>query len=53
MSPSVVHQNTPQGSFEDDIDLFIVGLGVEYPPNRVGPDALETLAERFYPPSEA
>lgn len=61
MSPSVVpngHCNgtsngTANGHFTNDLNLSILGLGVEYPPFRVGPEAVQTLAERFYPPSPA
>lgn len=65
MSPSVVpnsnlngHSNgvsngTSNGHFTNDLNLSILGLGVEYPPYRVGPEALQTLAERFYPSSPA
>ena len=61
MSPSVVsdivnHDTTnsaTNGHFTNDLNLSILGLGVEYPPYRVGPEAVQTLAERFYPPSPA
>ena len=36
------------GHMGRDLNLSIVGLGVEYPPFRHGPDAVETLAKRFY-----
>lgn len=32
-----------------DLNLSIVGLGVQYPPNCLKSDALDTLAQRFYP----
>ncbi|KAL9115042.1 MAG: hypothetical protein Q9187_007368 [Circinaria calcarea] len=54
MSPSAVQPHSAaNGHFDDDLDLSIVGLGVEYPPHRVGPEALEILAERHYPDSTA
>ena len=54
MSPSAVRPHgAANGHFDDDLDLSIVGLGVEYPPYRVGPEALEILAERHYPDSTA
>ncbi|KAI9820035.1 MAG: hypothetical protein M1827_006606 [Pycnora praestabilis] len=36
-----------------NLDLHIEGIGVAYPPFQVGPDALETIAKRFYPTSTA
>lgn len=61
MSPSVVLSGDTNSAFNgnanfhftNDLNLSILGLGVEYPPYRVGPDAVQTLAERFYPPSPA
>ncbi|KAI4108289.1 MAG: hypothetical protein L6R37_001162 [Teloschistes peruensis] len=53
MSPSAVPAPTAKGHFENDLNLSLLGLGVEYPPFLVGPEALETLANRFYPPSPA
>ena len=53
MSPSAVRHSTASDHFKDDLNLSIVGLGVEYPPTRVGPDALEILAKRHYPDSPA
>ena len=41
------------GHAKDDLNLSILGIGVEYPPFRVGPDALETIASRHYPDSIA
>lgn len=41
------------GHAKDDLNLSILGIGVEYPPFRVGPDALETVASRHYPDSIA
>lgn len=37
----------------DELGLSILGFGVEYPPHRVGPEALQILAERHYPKSPA
>ncbi|KAL8828760.1 MAG: hypothetical protein Q9170_006461 [Blastenia crenularia] len=53
MSPSAVPTATTHNQFENDLNLSLLGLGVEYPPFLVGPEALETLANRFYPPSPA
>ncbi|KAI4270308.1 MAG: hypothetical protein L6R38_007170 [Xanthoria sp. 2 TBL-2021] len=53
MSPSAVPSSTSHGHFKSDLNLSLQGLGVEYPPFLVGPEALETLANRFYPPTAA
>ncbi|KAL8683676.1 MAG: hypothetical protein Q9224_006664, partial [Gallowayella concinna] len=54
MSPSTVPNSTTSNDhFQSDLNLSLCGLGVEYPPFLVGPEALETLANRFYPPSTA
>ncbi|KAL8800627.1 MAG: hypothetical protein Q9182_005040 [Xanthomendoza sp. 2 TL-2023] len=55
MSPSTVpaSNNTGSNHFQTDLNLSLCGLGVEYPPFLVGPEALEILANRFYPPSTA
>ncbi|KAI4133289.1 MAG: hypothetical protein LQ338_000347 [Usnochroma carphineum] len=54
MSPSAVPNSTANnGQFATDLNLSLVGLGVEYPPFLVGAEALETLANRYYPPSTA
>lgn len=53
MSPSVVPMSTANDRFESDLNLSLLGLGVEYPPFLVGPEALETLANRYYPPTAA
>jgi type III polyketide synthase len=34
-----------------ELGLSIVGLGVQYPPHQLKPDAIDTLAKRFYPES--
>ncbi|KAI9844010.1 MAG: hypothetical protein M1837_005945 [Sclerophora amabilis] len=52
MSPSRQPDPAADHCFED-LDLNIVGLGVQYPPFQHGPDALEVLADRFYPKSTA
>ena len=44
---------TVNGHPADTLNLSILGLGVEYPPYRVGPEALQTLADRYYPKSPA
>ncbi|KAL6716915.1 hypothetical protein ACLMJK_004827 [Lecanora helva] len=53
MSPSAVNGTTSHEHFENNLNLSILGLGVDYPPFLLGPEALETLANRFYPPSPA
>nr|AUW30714.1 putative chalcone synthase [Cladonia uncialis subsp. uncialis] len=53
MSPSALNGSTSHDRFENNLNLSIVGLGTEYPPFQLGPEALETLAQRFYPPSTA
>ena len=37
----------------EELNLSILGIGVEYPPYRIGPEALQALAERHYPKSPA
>lgn len=41
-----------QAEFED-LGLFVLGLGTQYPPHHLKPDSLEVLSERFYPESPA
>lgn len=53
MSPSAVNTSIASDRFASDLNLSIVGLGVEYPPFSLGPEALETLANRFYKKSTA
>ncbi|KAM0795879.1 chalcone synthase [Usnea florida] len=53
MSPTAVNGNTTHDHFDSSLNLSILGLGAEYPPFRVKSDSLETLANRFYPPSTA
>lgn len=65
MSPSAItngyvngntnaHQHAPSNGHQAEaLNLSIVGIGVEYPPYRVGPEALQTLADRYYPKSPA
>ncbi|MCJ1478160.1 hypothetical protein MMC13_006836 [Lambiella insularis] len=53
MSPSAVPHSTASDHFKDDLNLSILGLGVDYPSFRNGPEALETLARRHYPDSTA
>lgn len=53
MSPSAVPSSASHGHFQSDLNLSLRGLGVEYPPFLLGPEALDTLANRFYPPSAA
>jgi type III polyketide synthase len=44
--------STSFGTFED-LNLAIIGLGVEYPPFKLNSSALNTLAKRHYPDSPA
>ena len=53
MSPIALDPSTAHGRFDDDLNLSILGFGVEYPPYSHGPGALEELANRFYEPSTA
>ena len=53
MSPSAINGSTAHDRFESNLNLSILGLGAEYPPFQLGPEALETLANRFYPSSTA
>jgi fungal type III polyketide synthase len=53
MSPSAVNTSTATHQFASDLNLSIWGLGVEYPPFSLGPEALEILANRFYKKSTA
>ncbi|KAI1160669.1 thiolase-like protein [Nemania serpens] len=41
--------NTPFG----ELDLSIIGLGVQYPPNELRPDELAKLAAKFHPETPA
>lgn len=36
-----------------ELGLSILGVGSQYPPYALKPDAVETLAKRFYPESPA
>lgn len=36
-----------------ELNLSIIGLASEYPPHDLPPNALDTIANKFYPPSEA
>ena len=47
-----IHEKV-NGHRTEALNLSIVGIGVEYPPYRVGPEALQTLADRHYPKSPA
>ncbi|EJT81200.1 chalcone synthase C [Gaeumannomyces tritici R3-111a-1] len=42
----------PQSSFRE-LGLSILGVGSQYPPYSLKPDAVETLGKRFYPDSPA
>ena len=53
MSPVALNGSIADDCFEDDLGLSILGIGVQYPPYRHEPDALNSLANRFYKPSEA
>jgi type III polyketide synthase len=51
MSPSVLHSKvTPPYQRPN---LYIHGIGVEYPPYEIKPEHVETLARRFYPSTPA
>ncbi|KAL6248839.1 hypothetical protein RBB50_003902 [Rhinocladiella similis] len=51
MSPSAVHNKvTPPYQRPN---LYIHGIGVEYPPHEIKPEQLATLAKRHYPSSPA
>jgi fungal type III polyketide synthase len=41
-----------QSSFKD-LGLSIIGVASQYPPYGLPPEALETLAKRFYPDTPA
>jgi type III polyketide synthase len=34
-----------------DLNLSIIGLGTQYPPYAIKPEALDTLSKQFYPDS--
>ena len=51
MSPTALRPVAAADTFGDDLDLSIVGLGVQYPEFHNGPDALEKIAKRHYPES--
>ncbi|KAI9680708.1 MAG: hypothetical protein M1817_004148 [Caeruleum heppii] len=55
MSPAILEtEDQVNGhSPSPNLNLRILGVGTEYPPYQVGPDALETIAERFYPQSSS
>ncbi|KAG5659461.1 hypothetical protein KAF25_002020 [Fusarium avenaceum] len=37
----------------EDLGLSIAGIGVQYPPHMLGPEALSTLSHKFYPGTPA
>lgn len=51
MSPSIERPASP--AFAQKPGLQIHGIGVEYPPFTNGPEAVQELAKKYYPPSEA
>ncbi|KAI9801023.1 MAG: hypothetical protein M1825_003557 [Sarcosagium campestre] len=56
MSPSFdnnVTDTSTDGSQDAPLNLQILGIGIEYPPYQFRPEDLDTLANRFYPPSAA
>ena len=53
MSPSAIPHSTASDHFKDGLNLSILGLGVDYPPVRNGPEGLEIIANRHYPESTA
>jgi fungal type III polyketide synthase len=36
-----------------DLGLSILGVGVQYPPHSLKPSAVEEIAKKYYPDSEA
>jgi fungal type III polyketide synthase len=52
MSASREQQNAAFGTF-GDLNLAIIGLGVEYPPFSLDSSALGALVKRHYPESPA
>jgi hypothetical protein len=55
MSPSGTAPESPESRFGKfgDLNLSIIGLGVEYPPFLLGPECLNELVKRHYPASPA
>jgi fungal type III polyketide synthase len=55
MSPSRDETDAPRGAIGTfgDLDLSVIGIGVEYPPYKLGPQALDTLCKRHYPETPA
>ncbi|EPS43623.1 hypothetical protein H072_2363 [Dactylellina haptotyla CBS 200.50] len=39
--------------FPEDMNLRVMGIGVEYPPHKVVPKDLETIAQKHYPQTES
>lgn len=37
----------------EELGLSILGLGTQYPPHSLKPDALDILSKRYYPDSPA
>ena len=52
MSPSRDIQHATSNEF-GDLNLSITGLGIEYPPYKLEPEALDTICQRHYPDSPA
>jgi len=52
MSPSIVQHEKIQSPYQKP-NLTIHGIGVEYPPDKIRPEHLATLARRFHPSSPA
>jgi type III polyketide synthase len=55
MSPPRDQAEAPRSAFGTfgDLDLSVIGIGVEYPPYKLGPEALDTLCKRHYPETPA
>ncbi len=55
MSPPRDQADAPRSAFGTfgDLDLAVIGIGVEYPPHKLAPDALDTLCKRHYPETPA
>jgi fungal type III polyketide synthase len=55
MSPSREQEDVPKSAFGTfgDLNLSVIGIGVEYPPFNLPPDVLDILCKRHYPESPA
>ena len=55
MSPSREQEEAPKAAFGAfaDLNLAIIGMGVEYPPFHLPPGVIDTLCQRHYPDTPA